>query len=150
MSLSENNKQILSKPWVASLLAEPLIAKLGTANPKTLQPHVTPVWFEWREGSLYISAFVSTRKVRDILRNQRISVLIDDHTPGTVARAVLLEGVAELIDDPVLVQDLAKKVYLKYLGEQGIQDSGPASWVIDPENRIIKLTPSQVFAWGPP
>jgi general stress protein 26 len=149
MSLSEASKQILSKPWVVSLLAEPLIAKLGTANPNTLQPHVTPVWFNWYEGSLYISAFISTRKVRDILRNQRISVLIDDHTPGVVARAVLLEGVAELIDEPVLVQELAKKIYLKYLGEKGLNESGPSSWVIDPENRIIKLAPSQVFAWGP-
>ncbi|MBN2549187.1 MAG: hypothetical protein JXB15_08525 [Anaerolineales bacterium] len=39
--------RITSKAWVKALLAEPILARLGTCSPNTLQPHVVPVWFEW-------------------------------------------------------------------------------------------------------
>ncbi len=87
----ENNEAVLAQDWVQELLAEPLLARLGTANPATAQPHVTPVWFAWDGECLYISAFISTRKAREVSKNPRISVLIDTNKP---TRAVLLEGVA--------------------------------------------------------
>lgn len=146
--MTEEKTVILSKNWVKTILAEKSIAKLGTANPKNLQPHVTPVWFEWDGESLWISAFISTRKARDVERNPRISVLIDDHTPGKAARAVLMEGLAEFISVPSVVQERSLSVYTKYLGPEGVKEQGPASWVVDPENRIIKLTPDKIYAWG--
>ena len=73
----ENKEEILAREWVQKLLAEPLLARLGTANPETAQPHVTPVWFAWDGERLYISAFISTRKAREVSENPRISVLID-------------------------------------------------------------------------
>lgn len=140
---------ILNKHWVQALLSEAGIAKLGTANPKTNQPHVTPVWFEWDGENLWISAFISTRKAREIAQNPLISVLIDDHSPGKPARAVLMEGAAEMIADPEFVQKRARSLYAKYLGEEGVKDPDPASWIVDPENRIIRLKPSKIYAWGP-
>jgi general stress protein 26 len=144
-----DNNEILSRAWVVELLAEPGIARLGTTNPATNQPHVTPVWFEWNENTIWISAFISTRKAREIVKNKRIAVLIDDHSPGKIARAVLMEGTAELLDDPALVQPRATRLYTKYLGPEGIKEKDPASWIVDPENRIIKLVPEKVYAWGP-
>ena len=147
--MNEKTKDILSQQWVSALLNEPRIARLGTSNPITNQPHVTPVWFLWDGTFVWISAFISTRKAKDVARNPRISVLIDDHSTDKSIRAVLLEGKTELIDDPKLVRSYATKIYLKYLGEDGIKEKDPASWIIDPENRIIKLFPDKVFAWGP-
>jgi general stress protein 26 len=147
--MEKKNQIIFNKLWVKSLLSETIIAKLGTANPKTNQPHVTPVWFEWDGENLWISAFISTRKAREVEKNPLISVLVDDHTTGSPARAVLLEGSAELFDDPDIVKTRALSLYTKYLGEEGVKEAGPASWVVDPENRIIKLTPKKVFVWGP-
>ena len=44
--------------------------RLATANPRTLQPHVVPVWFWWDGTSLWISAFSSTRKVKELLERR--------------------------------------------------------------------------------
>ena len=146
----DKKEKILSCIWVKDLLGEPGIAKLGTANPITWQPHVTPVWFLWDGKNLLISAFISTRKVKDIQQNSWISVLVDNHTPGVPARAVLMEGKALLVSDSTTVQQLSTEIYKKYLGESGIKDKDPASWIIDPENRIVKLVPEKIFAWGQP
>jgi general stress protein 26 len=138
--MSPSYEEMLNKPWVAELLGQPILARLGTANPKTLQPHVVPVWFEWDGESLWISAFESTRKVKDVQRNRRISVLVDTLDPS---HAVLFEGVVELISDPAVVASRSKSIYTRYLGAEGVKEPDPASWIDDPENRILKLTPEK-------
>lgn len=136
--------EVLGQDWVKELLARPLLARLGTANPRTAQPHVTPVWFEWDGECLYISAFTSTRKVKEANHNHRISVLIDVDKP---TRAVLLEGEAEILSDPEDVGVRSVSIYTRYVGEKDVKGDPYQSWVHDAENRIIKLRPKRAFAW---
>lgn len=138
----------LNQPWVKEFLSKPHLARLGTANPKTAQPHVTPVWYAWDGECVYISAFISTRKAKEVARNKRISVLIDVAIKDGPTQAVLFEGEAELLDDPAQVAPLAKRIYTKYVGEEGILAPDVSSWIVDPENRIIKLAPQNVYIWG--
>ncbi len=146
--MDDKSSQALAKPWVKTLLSEQVLARMATCNPKTLQPHVVPVWFEWDGQCLWISAFSSTRKIKDLKKNPMISVLIDTDRPGEPAHAVLLEGKAELITDPAVVQERSRSIYTLYMGAEGVLDPAPQSWIVDPENTIIKLSPSQAYAWG--
>ena len=138
-------QKALNEPYVQELLSKPLLARLGTANPHNAQPHVTPVWYEWDGERLYISAFISTRKAREATANPRISVLIDTDSP---TRAVLLEGTAEIWDDPARVKPWSESIYARYVGDEGVKEDTYQSWVHDPENRILALKPTRVYAWG--
>jgi nitroimidazol reductase NimA-like FMN-containing flavoprotein (pyridoxamine 5'-phosphate oxidase superfamily) len=140
------NKTIetLQQDWVKDLLAQPLLARLGTADPQTAQPHVTPVWFEWDGECLFISAFTSTRKMKEALANPRISVLVDVDSP---TRAVLLEGLAEILSDAGEVTRHATSIYARYVGASEVKHDPYKSWVFDAENRIIKLRPARAYAW---
>ncbi len=140
----KNKDEILVQDWIQKLLAEPLLARLGTANPETAQPHVTPVWFAWDGKSLFISVFISTRKAREVSKNPRISVLIDTDNP---TRAVLLEGLAEVIGGAGEVAQISEWIYARYVGDSEVKGEPYAGWVRDPENRIIRLKPERVFAW---
>lgn len=140
----KKSNEVLGQDWVKELLAQPLLARLGTADPQNAQPHVTPVWFEWDGEYLYISAFTSTRKMRETLANPRISVLIDVDSP---TRAVLLEGLAEVLSDAGEVIRHATSIYARYVGASEVKHDPYKSWVFDAENRIIKLRPSRAFAW---
>jgi len=132
-----------------ALLAEPVLARLATANPKTMQPHVVPVWFLWDGSSLWISAFVSTRKVKDLLKNPHCAVLIEPiQSQGSPLQAVLLEGTAELISEPAsLVAETSERIYAKYMGSEGVLAPEPQSWKQDPENRLVRLTPERRMVW---
>lgn len=134
---------------VQALLAEPVLARLATANPKTLQPHVVPVWFLWDGNSLWISAFVSTRKVKELQKNLRCAVLIEPaQSKDSPLQAVLLEGAAELIHEPAsLVAEMSERIYAKYMGPEGVLAPEPQSWKQDPENRLVRLTPERRMAW---
>jgi PPOX class probable F420-dependent enzyme len=145
--MSTNHQTILATPGVQDFPHKPVLARLGTSNVHTGQPHVTPVWFLWDGETINISAFVSTRKVREVARNPLVSILIDTGNPGESVRGILFEGKAELIDKPEYVALLAERIYSRYAGSEGLDD-GMRSWIIDPANRIIRLTPEKVFIWG--
>jgi PPOX class probable F420-dependent enzyme len=142
--MAESIAEILSTDWVVELLDRPTLARLGTANPSTGQPHVTPVWFLWDGECVYISVFSSTRKGKEVARNQRVSVLIDVDNP---IKAVLFEGKAEVMSDPAVVAPIAERIYAKYVGADEVKNDPYQGWVHDPENRIIKLKPEKVFNW---
>ena len=136
------------KELIEAVLAEPVLARLATTNPKTLQPHVVPVWFAWDGEHVWISSFVSTRKIRDLKINPRGAVLIESKQEGGKLQAVLLEGAVELVTEPrELVREMASRIYIRYLGPQGVKETEPQSWLKDPENLLIKLTPERIMSW---
>ena len=135
------------KELIEALLNEPVLARLATTNAKTGQPHVVPVWFLWDGVSLWISAFSSTRKVKDLMSNAKCAVLIEPKEPDRL-QAVLFEGQADLIELPRhLVCDMSIRIYTRYMGSEGVQAPEPQSWAVDPENRLVRLAPKHIYAW---
>jgi nitroimidazol reductase NimA-like FMN-containing flavoprotein (pyridoxamine 5'-phosphate oxidase superfamily) len=129
-------------------LAEPLLAHLATVSIDGCQPHVVPVWFDWDGQSLYISSYISTRKMRELATNPKISVAIDTVDSLHGLTAVVMEGQAEIFAAPAeFVQMTAARIYTKYMGPEGVLAKDPQEWIHSPENRIIKLTPAFLKAW---
>ena len=134
---------------IDAFLDHSYLARMASVNPKNLQPHVVPVWYGWDGRSLWISAFRSTRKVRELMKNPRCSIVIDVDldAPGGL-HGVLMEGVAELVTAPQdLLVEKTTWVYTRYLGPEGVLAADPQSWIRDPENLLIKLTPTFVKGW---
>jgi len=38
-------------------------------------------------------------------------------------------------------------IYTRYLGEEGVKDPEPQSWIYDAENTLIRLRPENVYVW---
>jgi nitroimidazol reductase NimA-like FMN-containing flavoprotein (pyridoxamine 5'-phosphate oxidase superfamily) len=141
-------KQNNRKAMIEAVLSEAVLARLATTNPNTLQPHVVPVWFMWDGECVWISSFVSTRKIRELKINPRGAVLIESKQEGGKLTAVLLEGVVELVSEPrEAVSEVASRIYIRYLGLEGVMEPEPQSWLKDPENLLIKLTPTKIISW---
>jgi nitroimidazol reductase NimA-like FMN-containing flavoprotein (pyridoxamine 5'-phosphate oxidase superfamily) len=131
-----------------AFLAQPLLARMATANPKTLQPHVVPVWYAWDGTNLWINTFRSTRKVKDLQKNALVSVVVDNATPLDGLSAVILEGKAEIVDLPrAELEEKITWIYIRYLGTEGVKAADPQSWIKDPDAILIKLSPTWVKSW---
>lgn len=142
----------LTKTQVDAFLEKPHLARLSTAvrskeDSSQFQPHTTAVWYYWDGSSFFISAFQSTRKVKEVRQNPFIAILIDVTDAVDGVTAVLAEGKSELILDPQTVQEMSRVIYTRYMGEEGVKAEAPQSWIVDPENSIIKLTPKKLFTW---
>lgn len=133
---------------IEAVLAEPVLARLATTNPRTMQPHVVPVWFAWDGKNVWISSFISTRKIRELKHNPQGAVLIESKQEESKLQAVLLEGPVELVTEPrQLISEIASRIYARYLGTEGLKEEEPQSWLNDPENLLIKLTPKRIISW---
>jgi len=137
------------KALAEGLLAQPVLARIATANLENGQPHVVPLWYLWDGASIWVSGFRSTRKFRELLANPMCAVLVEPaDSKASKIQAVLFEGEAEVIASPrQLVEEMSTRIYLRYLGEEGVKAADPQSWIHDAENLVVRLTPQRVFTW---
>jgi len=80
-------------------LSRPLIARLGTIN-EDGTIHIAPIYFKYEKGEFILGTQKVSRRVRNIKRNPKVTLLIDDPTPPF--KAVLVYGQAELEYDNVV------------------------------------------------
>jgi nitroimidazol reductase NimA-like FMN-containing flavoprotein (pyridoxamine 5'-phosphate oxidase superfamily) len=147
--MSESDTGKMTSDQIMQRLSAPLIARLATVDPRDMQPHVVPVWYEWDGESLWISSFSSTRKNRDLARNPYAAAVIDEAPSGVENWAVIFEGPVELVTEPKdFLHQKTEAIYRRYLGAEGVLESDPQSWIRDPENTLIKLTPTKTRSWS--
>ena len=73
-------------------LKEAEILRICTLN-KNGTIHAVPVWFKYEKGLFVIASPEKARKIRNILRNKEVTLLIDVQSP---ARGVIVYGKAEV------------------------------------------------------
>ena len=129
-------------------LQEVILARLATADPRSLQPHLTVVWYLWDGECAWISAYSSTRKVKELARNARAALLIDKSDGAETEWAYLLEGPVELVRGPgAEFEQQVTAVYRRYLGEVGVLAEKPQEWIKSDENLLVRLRPEKVYRW---
>src|SRR6195952_413192 len=63
-------------------------------------PHLVAMWYAVLDGELWIETKAKSQKAVNLLRDPRVTVLIEDgHTYDTL-RGVSFEGTATVVDDP--------------------------------------------------
>jgi PPOX class probable F420-dependent enzyme len=94
-----------------------LLSKKGFAHIATLQPDGAPqlsvVWFDWDGEHLLFSSKLDRRKLRNLRRDPRLSVLITD--PESPYRYLEIRGRVERMD-PDSQAELADVLSQKYVG----------------------------------
>ncbi|MBE3067305.1 MAG: pyridoxamine 5'-phosphate oxidase family protein [Chloroflexi bacterium] len=89
----------LTQDEIEIFLSRPLIARLGTIN-EDGTIHIAPIYFKYEKGEFILGTQKVSRRVRNIKRNPKVTLLIDDPTPPF--KAVLVYGQAELEYDDVV------------------------------------------------
>jgi hypothetical protein len=107
---------------------------LATARPDDSRPHLMPVWGMWDGVALWFSCSGRSRKTRNLLATRRCSVSTDD-----AIEPVVLEGVAELVDDPAALRTMLDLENEKYGTDYGID-------MVDPDvNASFRVRPERAF-----
>jgi len=110
--LSYTQPPPLTEDEIDIFLHEQKVAKICTLN-KDGTIHATAVWFLYKNGSMMMCTPAATRKVKNIVRNNSVTVLVDD--PET-ARGVVIYGKAKL-ESEYSFRD-ATSLYEKYVSIQ--------------------------------
>jgi PPOX class probable F420-dependent enzyme len=79
-------------------------------------PQVTPNWYLWTGTEVWISTSVGTAKIRNLRRDPRIVLCIDDPASGDYVQIV---GTATIIEGPA-VREPTIALIRKYLAEPDV------------------------------
>jgi len=114
-------------------------------------PYVVPCWFEYRDGGYYIIPRARSAWARQIQRNPRVFLCIDEETMYN--RRVLVKGQAEVVEEPNVGGrwvEIARRMSLRYLGEHGPDYLAPTlaepRWLLFV--RPLKTTTWQGVDWA--
>jgi PPOX class probable F420-dependent enzyme len=117
-------------------------AKLATVRDDG-RPHVAPVWYEVDdEGTIVFNTGESTVKGRNLRRDPRASLCVDDDRPPF--SFVLLEGIVELSDDLDDVREWATRIASRYMGEERAEEYGARNGVAG--ELVVRLRPARVVS----
>jgi PPOX class probable F420-dependent enzyme len=121
----------------------------GTIHPAVLatiradgRPHAVPVWFALDGDDLLINTSENSVKSRDLLRDPRVTVLVDDETPPYAF--VMVEGIAEMSKDPGEIRDGALRIGRRYLGDEGAEQF--VRYATGPSNVLVRIRPTRMVA----
>ena len=99
----------MTEEEVTQFIASQKSLQVATIN-KDGTPHLSTLWFDVVNGEIVFETFTKSQKIKNLQRDNRISCLLEDGLVYEKLRGVQINGVAELIDSPDQVHQLAKGV----------------------------------------
>lgn len=126
---------------IEDFLSERRNAAIATIN-KDGTPQLTPVIYYWDGTTFYISVTKETIKYKNLKRDPRVSVIVDDVLNH---HCVIAKGKATIQEDNIW--DTTSKIIHKYYGKE---EGDPYLEQIKKQKRVlIVLKPTKMQAWGP-
>ena len=138
-------RDVLGSALARELLAARLIANLATIDSDG-SVHLVGMWFLWDGGALLLPTSRTTRKAKNIRRDPRVTVMIDDSRGGFDLRGLTVIGRAEL-DEGQAAVETNRRIHLKYVTERG-RDLEAVDRYLATDNVTIRVTPERVSAWN--
>jgi PPOX class probable F420-dependent enzyme len=130
---------------VRELLNARLFANLATIDADG-GIHIVAMWFLWDGEAVLLPTSRTTRKAKNLARNPRATVMIDDSRGGFDLRGMTVVGRAELIGGPGAA-DVNRRIHLKYLTERGRAFEAVDRYLAT-DDVTIRLVPERVSTWN--
>ncbi len=138
---AQSGQGLLPWSWATEQLLNAHNYWIATTRPDG-QPHLMPVWGVWLDEIFYFSTGRRSRKALNLAADPRCVVC-----PERADEAVILEGVAEKVVDPLLLRQVADALSEKYQWsmeptQEGVRDAHGN------EGPVFAVHPRVAFAWG--
>ncbi|MFF7777657.1 PPOX class F420-dependent oxidoreductase [Streptomyces tanashiensis] len=127
--------------WRAFVSEGTRTAKLATVRDDG-SPHVVPVWFLLDGDDLVFNTGKETVKGRNLARDGRVALCIEDDTPPFAY--VSVRGRAELSEDPDDLRHWAARIGGRYMGEERAEEFGRRNAV--PGELLVRVRIEKVIA----
>jgi len=118
-----------------AFLAEQRTVRVGTINPDG-SAHVTPVWYSWHDGSLWVLSITRSQRWANLQRDPRMTAVIDAGEDYFELRGVELRGRAEFVgEQPRLggpeprLEEPERLFAERYGAGQGLIYDGRHAWI---------------------
>ena len=119
----------------------PKTAKVATVRADG-RPHVAPVWVALDGQQIVFNTGAGSVKGKSLARDPRVSISFDDEKPPF--SFVIVEGTAELSEDPAELRRWSGIIGGRYMGADRADEYGDRNGV--PGELLVRVTPTNVTA----
>jgi hypothetical protein len=109
-------------------------------------PHVTPLWFLWQAGALWLYSITRSQRWADLMKDPRVAVVVDDGDTYGELRGVELRGTVTPVGEvPRSGEDVPELAPVesgfagKYSGTVELGHDGRHAW--------LRLDPTKIVSW---
>lgn len=98
------------------------VLQLATLG-KDGSPHQAPMWFTMENDKIVFRSFTKSQKIVNLVRDPRLSVLVEAGDSYSQLRGVMIQGTATLVTDPDYVLKIYGELTARYpmLGDEPIE-----------------------------
>jgi PPOX class probable F420-dependent enzyme len=134
----------MSPQEIKVFLAENKVCRMATVD-KNGMPHVIPMWYVILDGDIYIETTGTTKKVKNIKANGKVSLVVDAGEFLYDYRGVMMQGRMEIVEDSALFKRFREAFAQRYFGS----DEHPGYKVLTsiPNRVLLKFVPEKVVSW---
>ncbi|WP_410647521.1 pyridoxamine 5'-phosphate oxidase family protein [Amycolatopsis sp. cmx-4-54] len=113
--MSRRDQIRMSPDELAAFLDEQKVINVATIGPNG-RPHLAPLWYYPHESGVATWTYGSSQKAKNLERDPRATVLIEDGESYEKLRGVSLEADVEVITDTALVTQMGISLMQRYAG----------------------------------
>ena len=132
----------MSDEEVLRFLSEPARPAVLSTTRADGRPHSAPIWYVLDGEDLLFNTGTDTVKGRNLRRDPRASLCVQDDAPPY--SFVVVEGTAVLIDDLDEVRRWAARIGGRYMGEERAEEYGARNGV--PGELLVRLRRDRVVS----
>ena len=115
MGINQRSQITMSPGEVTAFLTGQRTTTLVTLGP-TGHPHAVAMWFAYLDGVVWFETKAKAQKARNLRRDSRATMLVEDGLTYDTLRGVSLEGRAEIVDDAEALWRVGVNVWERYHG----------------------------------
>lgn len=110
-------------------------------------PHLTTLWYGLVDGEIVFATFSKSQKIKNLRRDPRIAVLLEDGLTYDKLRGVSIQGRAELCDDPDEVHRYARAIARRNNPGLSGEALEQATQRLVSKRTVVIVKPERVFSW---
>ena len=116
-------------------------------------PHLAPMWYVVDDGKVVFRSFTKSQKIVNMLRNPKVTVLLEEGKTYAELRGVMIRGTARLVTD----RDYVLSIYARLAVTHPIGTEKPVPIDADSieavfgryadKNTVVVVEPDKIASW---
>ena len=143
-SLELRGPSVLAHGLVLELLAARLVGVLATIEADG-SVHAVPMWLAPTEGAVLLATGSRSRKVRNLERDPRATLVVHDSRPGAEVCGASMRGRVEVVRGAA-ARPLIERVHRRYVGERGLSLPEVREF-LSSDDVAIRFVPDAAVTW---
>ena len=144
--MSRREEIAMSEEEVAAFLAEQRVVICAT-NGAGGWPHLMPLWYVIRDGELWAWTYAKSQKVRNLDRDDRATLQVEDGVEYQELRGVMLETRAVIHRGLEVVAGTGAEIFERYSGASAGEGALEALEAQAVKRVALQFVPERVSSW---